>query len=177
MTSVQQSNASEVPAVLEIHRTAFGKEDEAGLVQKLLDDPSAQPRLSLVAQHDGNLIGHVLFTKVHLQGEDVAASILCPLAVLPEHHGQGVGSALVREGLQQLRGSACDLVFVFGDPAYYGRFGFEQADFDRYPTPQPIPDAYRPGWMVQSLSEKYIDHWQGKVICADMLNDPKYWTD
>ena len=171
------AQSDETAAILNIHRAAFGQEDEAGLVLDLLNDPTARPRLSLVAEQNGNLIGHVLFTRVGLGGLDVAASILCPLAVLPEHHGQGAGSALIRAGLQQLRESTCDLVFVFGDPAYYGRFGFTQADLAQFPTPQPIPQDYRPGWMVQSVSASSVDQWQGQVVCADTLNNPKYWSD
>ncbi|MEL7154772.1 MAG: GNAT family N-acetyltransferase, partial [Pseudomonadota bacterium] len=71
----------------------------------------------------------------------------------------------------------CDLVFVLGDPAYYGQFGFRKADYDRLPTPHPIPDHYRPGWMVQSIGGKPVDAEHRQLVCAEALNKPEFWSD
>ena len=173
---IRPAAPSETRAVLEVHRAAFGQDTEARLVEALLDDPTARPLHSLIAEREGVVAGHILFTRISIDGTDVTASILCPLAVLPEHHGKGAGSALIRAGLQDLRVAGCDLVFVLGDPAYYGRFGFSQADLTRFPTPQPIPRHYHPGWMVQDVSVRSPDGWRGQLACADALNKPEYWS-
>lgn len=168
----------ETDAVLNVHRTAFGQDTEADLVANLLDDPTAQPSLSMLVQQDTTILGHVLFTKVSLNtaSSQPKAAILCPLAVAPDHQGKGTGAALIRAGLETLSETGFDLVFVFGDPAYYGRYGFQQADFTRYPTPHPIPDGYHPGWMVQALAGQPSD-WQGQIICAEALDKPEYWAE
>ena len=175
---IRNTEPAQLEAVLKIHREAFGQAVEADLVQALLVDPTARPHLSLLASIDGRPAGHVLFTNVSLDatGDQPAASILCPLAVLPDHQRRGAGAMLIRTGLQRLAETGSDLVFVFGDPAYYGRFGFTQADFNRFPTPHPIPDAYRPGWMVQTLSDASRNDFRGQIVCAEALNKPEFWV-
>ena len=175
--SIREARTGELQQLLDVHRAAFGQTDEANLVRDLLDDPTAQPCLSLVATQGQQVIGHILFTAIRIEGSGLIASILCPLAVLPQLHRQGIGKALIETGLQHLRTQGCDLVFVLGDPAYYGQFGFREADFDRLPTPQPIPDHYRPGWMVQSISDKSVDAESRRLVCADALNRPEFWSD
>ena len=163
--------------VLRIHRLAFGGSVESGLVRDLLTDPSAEPRLSLAASEADQIIGHVLFTRITVGETSAKATILCPLAVLPDHQGKGAGNALIKAGLQHLRDDSCDLVFVLGDPAYYGRFGFQPEAVSRFPTPHPIPDLYRAGWMVQTLTDQPVETWQGQLSCADALDKPEYWSD
>ena len=175
--SIKAATNADLPGILEVHRLAFGSPIEAGLVRDLLADPSAAPRLSLIAKQTGQIIGHILFTRISVGDTDAKASILCPLAVLPDHQSNGAGSTLIDAGLQRLRNEGCYLVFVLGDPAYYGRFGFQPAALDRFPTPQPIPDQYRAGWMVHNLSDQPLETWQGRLSCADALNKPKYWSD
>jgi putative acetyltransferase len=175
--TIRATTNADLSDVLEVHRLAFGSPIEAGLVRDLLADPSAAPSISMIAEQTGQIIGHVLFTWISVGDTDAKGSILCPLAVVPEHQSKGAGSAMIKAGLQRLRDDGCDLVFVLGDPAYYGRFGFQPAALDRFPTPQPIPVQYRAGWMVQNLSDRPLESWQGRLSCADALNKPEYWSD
>ena len=126
---IVEAAASDLQYVLEVERLAFGGDDEAELVRDLLGDPTARPLLSLLAWEDDRPVGHILFTAARLQGApgDVPVSILAPLAVIPDAQRQGVGGALVEEGVRRQSGSGVALVFVLGHPGYYPRHGFEPA--------------------------------------------------
>jgi putative acetyltransferase len=125
----------ETPADIEvIHRvetSAFGRAGEADLVNALRSNGACT--LSLVAEIENQIVGHVFFSPMTFQPDEdensFNASIigLGPLAVLPEYQKRGVGSALVREALRQLRESGYDAIALLGNPAYYGRFGFVPA--------------------------------------------------
>jgi putative acetyltransferase len=82
--------------------------------------------LSLVAEGAGEVIGHIAFSRVRIDGEDVRWYGLGPLAVRPDQQGAGVGSALVREGIARLRAQGAGGVVLVGEPEYYARFGFRQ---------------------------------------------------
>lgn len=101
---------------------AFGSLGEAELVEAL--DRAGDIELSLVAEIGDRAVGHVLFSRVIAP---FAALALAPLSVAPEHQGRGIGSALVREGLDRAARTGWDGVFVLGDPDYYERFGFRAA--------------------------------------------------
>lgn len=111
----------------EIEEAAFGRVDEAALVRRLRAAPLET--LSLVAERDGALLGHVFFSPVEIDGEgDPPPTVgLAPLAVDPAQQATGVGSALVRTGLRECLAIGWQAVFLLGDPAYYSRFGFELA--------------------------------------------------
>jgi putative acetyltransferase len=80
-----------------------------------------------VAEDDGAIVGHILFTPVVVEGRPALGMGLAPLAVLPGRQRQGIGSQLVRRGLDSLRERGCPFVVVVGHPEYYPRFGFEPA--------------------------------------------------
>jgi len=110
-----------------VEEAAFGRPGEAALVAALR--ASARPQLSLVAELDGEVVGHVFFSPVRIEGTGAPppAAGLAPLAVAPEWQRRGAGSALVRAGLEACEGLGWRTVFLLGDPAYYGRFGFTLA--------------------------------------------------
>jgi putative acetyltransferase len=133
---------SEIGAV---HRAAFGGEHGdtvARLVDALRrDDPYA---LSLVAEEDGRVVGHIMFTRTLLDAprELVPVQTLSPLGVTPARQRTGIGSALVREGLRRLDERGVPLVFLEGDPAYYSRLGFTAGGAAGFRKPSlRIPDA------------------------------------
>lgn len=167
---------AETDLVAGIHRRAFGQDEEADLTRALLGDPTARPRYSVLAYQGNEPAGHVLFTSVAVEPEaGITASILCPLAVAPEHQSKGAGSGLIRDGLDRLRSDGCDLVFVLGDPGYYGQFGFAACP-DGLDAPFPLSPMYQAGWMCQALTDAGTGA-RGTVRCADTLNDRKYWTE
>ena len=175
---IHKALQADLEDVLVVERAAFGTEEEAALVRDLLADPSAQPRLSLLAYWDNRAVGHILFTRVKIKGHPhLNASILAPLAVIPEAQNQGIGGALIQHGLQALAASKIDLVFVLGYPEYYTRHGFEPAGRRGLDAPYPIPPQNADAWMVQPLRPGVLGEYRGRVICAEKLDRPEYWRE
>lgn len=110
-------------AVHAIYSACFPTTAEAKLVDRLRK--YAQPHISLVATEHDTVVGHILFTPVTLTTSTELLMGLAPMAVKPDSQGQGIGSALVRGGLQQCREIGAGAVFVLGHADFYPRFGFE----------------------------------------------------
>lgn len=86
------TDESDASDIREVETRAFGYSKEADLVASLLKDESAHPTLSLLAKHEGNAVGHILFTRATFKGYGISLMhILAPLAVIPEYQGRGVG--------------------------------------------------------------------------------------
>lgn len=109
---------------------AFGGGDHGAVVAELADGLRAlvngRAGLSLVAEHDGELVGNVIFTRNWLDAPRrlVDVQVLSPVGVLPEYQRRGIGSALIRTGLRTMIERHVPVVFLEGDPGYYSRFGF-----------------------------------------------------
>jgi putative acetyltransferase len=176
---IREALEEDLGAVLDVERRAFGQDIEAELVRELMSDSSAVPRLSLLAATDGQPVGHVLFTAVTVIGADrpVPASILAPLAVVPEVQRRGYGKKLVEDGLTRLARDGVAIVFVLGDPRYYSRFGFVPATRLGFEAPFELPAEYGDAWMVKALGDGIIGSVTGRIRCADALSRPEYWRD
>ena len=116
-------------AIATVVEAAFGSPAEARLVSAIRASENFVPELSLVAELDGRIVGHVMISAVWLRHEDSQRQIasLAPLAVAPEFHNRGIGSALVREVTARADGRGEPVVVLEGNPAFYGRLGFEHA--------------------------------------------------
>lgn len=108
---------------------AFGSDVEADLVDRIRASPEYIAECALVAEDDGDIVGHVMVSHAVLRNGDGdrAISMLSPLAVLPDRQGRGIGSALVRAVLTAADDRGEPLVVLEGSPAFYGRVGFEHA--------------------------------------------------
>lgn len=148
MIIVRAETPEEMEAVRRVNESAFGRAEEANLVDALR--AAARPHISLVAEAGGMVVGHIFFSPVTLETGDKGRAIfgLAPMAVLPEHQNQGVGSRLVREGLSECRRIGCGAVVVLGHPAYYPRFGFVPASSKGLRCEYPVPDE---AFMVAEL--------------------------
>lgn len=112
----------DIPAITAVHAAAFPGPLEGRLVSLLRD--AGKLRLSLVAELENQIVGHVAFSPVTLAGTSSGWG-LAPVGVLPEHQRRGIGQALIQRALTACAESGCEFVVVLGDPAYYGRrFGF-----------------------------------------------------
>lgn len=96
-------------------------------------------RHSLVAVENGTIIGHIAFSEVLIDGKSCGWFALGPVAVIPNRHGEGIGGALVRAGLERLKADGAAGCVLVGDPGYYSRFGFAQ---DRNLHVHKVPDEY-----------------------------------
>lgn len=113
-------------AVHAVNVSAFERPAEANLVDALRDQ--VRPLISLVAEDNGAIVGYILFSPVSLSGHPALRIMaLGPLAVAAEHQRKGIGSALVRAGLEHCRQSRFGAVVVLGHPTYYPRFGFSSS--------------------------------------------------
>jgi putative acetyltransferase len=160
-------------AVREVHLRAFGGQGKAvaDLVDALRATISPDRGLSLVAEREDEVVGHVMFTRSLLDAPRrlVEVQVLSPLAVRPAYHRKGVGSALVRAGLRAMTERGVPLVFLEGSPGYYPRFGFAPGGELGFRKPSlRIPDAafqvvrlpaYQP-WMTGTLvyAQVFWDH-------------------
>jgi putative acetyltransferase len=146
---IRDERRSDRAAVRTVIERAFGGAYEADLVEHLHADGDVIA--ALVAVANGVVAGHLLFSSLAVETCPVplAAAALAPLAVMPGGQGEGIGSALVRHGLEACRAAGVDVVFVLGDPAYYRRFGFDSALAARFVSPFPseafMALALRPG--------------------------------
>jgi putative acetyltransferase len=125
---IRPERPGDAPGVRAALIAAFGGAAEADLVDRLR--AGGDLVLTLVAEQAGRIAGVVAFPRLDLDlgGRIVPVVGLAPVGVLPEFQRQGVGSALIRDGLARMTDRAKRLVFVLGDPAYYGRFGFTAMD-------------------------------------------------
>jgi len=118
---------SDAAAIHALNARVFGQSAEADIVDALRI--SCADFVSLVARDEGVIVGHILFTPatVERDGRRIAGMGLAPLAVAPERQGEGIGSELVKRGIEILRERKCPFVVVLGHPGFYPRFGFERA--------------------------------------------------
>jgi len=161
---IRESQPDDLSAIESFYPEAFPEEDLIPLVRELLADPAVA--LSLVADVNGQAVGHVIFTRCGVSASNVDAALLGPLAVAPAHQGQGIGTAIVQDGLACLRDAGVELVCVLGDPAYYGRFGF--VGESSVEPPYTLPAEWDGAWQSQTL----ID---GATSCFGGLSVPPQW--
>ena len=124
---IRNASPEDSATIHAVHMAAFGGPAEAKLVRLICERKKAL--ISLVATTEGRVVGHILFSRVTIANAPATFSGvgLAPVAVLPDFQRQGIGSKLIREGLERCRQAGYDAVVVLGDPAYYSRFGFMRA--------------------------------------------------
>ncbi|ODS01057.1 GCN5 family acetyltransferase [Methyloceanibacter methanicus] len=125
---IRPETAADEDAIHRITETAFAEAShashtEADIIRQLRKDGDLT--LSLVAEEDGEIVGHIAFSPVAIGGRHDDWYGLGPVAVRPDRQRRGIGSALVTQGLAALRARAARGCALLGDPAFYGRFGFE----------------------------------------------------
>lgn len=151
-------NGAERLVIHAVNEAAFGGSEEADLVDKLRDD---QALISLVAECEPGIIGHVLFSRIWIRTPSrlVPAVALAPVAVLPEHQRKGIGQRLIEHGLELLKNQGERIVIVVGHPGYYPRFGFSSAKAMALESPFP-----REAFMALELVEDALEDVHGTVI-------------
>ena len=155
---IRDEEPADLEAIREVHRLAFGGEDEARLVDDLRD--GGHGRVSMVAEQEGRVLGHVLFGDLPIitPSGPVEALSLAPLAVVPSHQRKGIGSALAEEGLRACRDAGHRIVIVLGHPEFYTRFGFSAG------LAMPLKSRFSgPAFLALELVSGALDGVEGEV--------------
>ncbi len=114
---------------------AYSSQTEAEIIDALR--AAGVLTLSLVALADGKVVGHLAFSPVRMESGDKGWFCLGPVAVSPDCQGQGIGAAMIKAGLDEIKSMGAEGCVVLGDPAYYGRFGFKADPRVTYPGMEP----------------------------------------
>jgi putative acetyltransferase len=158
VTIIRQESLDDIAAIEQVNRLAFGGEEEARLVALLRDGGYA--RLSLVAEVENQVVGHILFSELSIATDRgvIPALSLAPLAVIPSRQRSGIGTALVAQGLRICRDAGHKIVIVLGHPEYYPRFGFSAK------LAEPLRSLYSgPNFMATELAPEALDGVEGDV--------------
>jgi putative acetyltransferase len=157
---IREERPADSKGVWEVNAAAFETEVEANLVNLIRE--SGIPYISIVAEQDGKLTGHILFTPVELEGDDSGLRLagLGPMAVIPNLQNQGIGSELVRAGIEQCRLRGFDAIVVLGHPGYYPRFGFVPSVDYNIVSEYDVPEE---AFMILELSKGCLKGKQGRI--------------
>jgi len=156
---IRGESAEDIAAIRFVNQQAFGRQDEADLVDSLRSHEAVLG--SFVAALEHQIVGHILFSRMSIEtaSNPVPAVALAPVAVLPRHQRAGIGAQLIRHGLQSLRDDGERIVLVLGETEYYARFGFSAEMARSLATPFP-PAAY----MALELIPGALNGVRGRVI-------------
>jgi predicted N-acetyltransferase YhbS len=173
---IRESVEDDKMSIRKVHQNAFGQsegETVSQLAIDLLEDKTALPILSLVAERDNEITGNVIFSSASIEGfEGISTYILAPLAVTKREQRSGIGTLLINKGLETLKERGAEIVLVYGDPNYYMRTGFRSGHNLKPPHKLQYPIE---AWMAQELKVNILTKTWGLVQCALSLNSPQYW--
>jgi putative acetyltransferase len=164
---IRPERAGDEAAIRFVETAAFGRELEAQIVDDIRESPAFIPDLSLVAEADGTVVGHVLISRGCVEPSGEAILLLGPIGVLPDRQGQGIGRALTEAALEGARRLGAPCVALIGDPALYERFGFVHAEPLGVLPPAGWPS--RPFQVAVLDAEAELPH--GRVAFGDAFPD------
>ena len=175
--NIRLAQDADLSAIHRVIETAFPAAENTvirNLATDLASETTSPPIKSLVADVDDQVIGYVSYSPIFQKsGSGISGYILAPLAVSPELQKQGVGSRLIKSGIDMLSADGVDVLLVYGDPEYYGRFGFME-DIGRSFVP-PYPLEYPFGWLGMMLNGADVPKMPLRFECVQALNDPDLW--
>jgi putative acetyltransferase len=133
---IREEDPADVVAIRDLNRSAFGQDQEGNIVDALRSNGAAL--LSLVATVNGRVVGHIMYSPVSVN--EIKGAALGPMAVLPKHQRQGVGSKLVEAGNRKLKDKNFPFIAVVGHADYYPRFGFVPTRIHGLKCEWPVPN-------------------------------------
>jgi putative acetyltransferase len=157
---IRAEKLEDVAAVRSVNIAAFDRTNEADLVDRLRGVDST---FSFVAVKSEQIVGHIFFSPIEIEGKyrnNLLILGLAPVAVLPSHQRQGIGSSIIRHSLEICARSGVKAIFVLGDPKYYSRFGFISAKEQGLKYEYKVPDE---AFMVLELENSALDGCSGLI--------------
>lgn len=177
MMDIRIANQADSDTVCSIHLSAFPKGEReiiSNLALDLLLLETTPVTISLLATSEDSPAGHVAFSPVSIaNNEKFQGYILAPLAVKPNHQKMGVGSQLVEDGIRRLSEMGTSIIFVYGDPKYYSRFGFRSDAAKPFDPPYDL--QYPFGWQAITLEDSLDKECSGRIGCVRLLCNPRLW--
>jgi len=177
MITNRLAQKTDLVSIIKIIETVFPDEENKlimNLVQELSNENTNPPIKSLVAEVHNQVIGYVSFSPIFLKSNiSISGYILAPLAVSLEHQKQGVGSNLINAGIDMLTKGGVGVLLVYGDPAYYGRFGFKERIGRSFVPPYTL--QYPFGWTGMMLNDTPVPEQPIQFECVSALSKPDLW--
>jgi len=174
---IRVATALDIEAIRNVHLCAFPDEEKhqvAKLATDLLDEHTQPEAISLVAEANGEIVGHIAFSPITITNHTSwIGYILAPLGIKPDYQQCKIGTQLIETGIKRLSEMGVNVVFVYGDPKYYGRFGFNADDASRYSPPYPL--QYPFGWQAINLAREKVGYPVVQITCVEPLNNPALW--
>lgn len=168
--SIRREQPADIKQIEDLYTEAFDTDAEAKLVRSLRE--SGVPSISLVYEDGNNIVGHILFTQVELIGDDSGICImgLAPMGVLPPDQYRGIGSSLVKAGLDECESEGCDAAVVLGYTAFYPKFGFVPSEKFGITTEFDVPAEV---FMAQELKPGALNGKKGTIRFHQVFDDFK----
>lgn len=160
-----------------IYQSAFPPAESNLVTRVAIDLLQAEPDpeiRSFVATKQNAVVGHIAFSRVTSKAtNETVGSILAPLAITPTHQKNGIGSQLIHTGIESLKTEDCNLIFVYGDPAYYSRFGFHTDTAALFTPPYKLQFPH--GWQALVINQRAPNKTAERIQCVPQLNRPQLW--
>ncbi|OGU67281.1 MAG: hypothetical protein A2W30_08140 [Ignavibacteria bacterium RBG_16_36_9] len=160
---IRTENQNDYEQITKVNDLAFNQPNEGMMISVLRKNKKFIPELSLVAEIDSKVVGHILFFPLNIISGEEAVEVLslAPMAVLPEYQQKGIGKNLVIEGLKKSKEMGYKAVVVLGHPTYYPKFGFERAS--KWNIKLPIEDVPDEASMSIELEEGFLKDKAGII--------------
>ena len=175
--NIRSAQDSDLSAIQRVIAAAFPDDENKVIIQLAADlskEATSPPIKSLVAEVDNQIIGYVSYSPIVLKSDaHISGYILAPLAVSPERQNQGVGATLINTGIDMLSKDGVGVLLVYGDPDYYGRFGFKDKLGRSFVPPYPL--KYTFGWTGMMLKGTDVPDTPIKFDCVAALSNSNLW--
>ena len=176
MLRIRIAQEADLAPIQQLIAASFSDDENKAImnvVAALAQENTTPPIKSFIAESGDQLVGYVAYSPVFTGLDGISGYILAPLAVLPTYQKQGVGTKLIEAGSEVLVAYGVDVLLVYGDPDYYGRFGFTEEIARSFVPPYPL--EYPFGWLGMRLSKTEIPNHPIKFECAAALSKPEIW--